>query len=267
MKCIVLIFIVMVLFMNIPVNNIYGENGTFSKFDSLKLKHETAPNICLFEVDPLLHNNWASLKNITIIAINEWIIKLEYFYPDGDWGVDIKIISWEDHKTDSASDYPECNIMINYDKSSNGKALGNTSLNFNKSWHKYMFINIFLESQKSITKIIIGDDMSTATVNKIAQNYTLSENTIKNIVLHEFGHGLGLAHYDKGRLQSQMMSHTQSVMVPSINPFDKNQFLSVTYIDLVMIGKIYGENGWNKPTPIYHIKGCYVSDSYIFRCF
>ena len=257
----------MILFMNIPVNNIYGENGSYSKFDSLKLRHATAPNICLFEVDPLIHDNWNSLKNITIIAINEWIIKLEYFYPDGDWGIDIKIIPWKDHKTANTLDYPECNIMINYDKSSNGTALGNTSLNFNKSWHKYMFINIFLESQKSITKIVVNEDYSSSTVTKIQESYPLSENTIKNIVLHEFGHGLGLAHYDKGRLQSQMMSHTQSVMVPSIKAFDDSQILSVTYIDLVMIGKIYGENGWNMPSPVYHIKGCHVSDSYIFRCY
>ena len=257
----------MVLTMNIPVNNIYGENGSYSKFDSLKLRHATAPNICLFEVDPLIHDNWNSLKNITIIAINEWIIKLEYFYPDGDWGIDIKIIPWKDHKTANTLDYPECNIMINYDKSSNGTALGNTSLNFNKSWHKYMFINIFLESQKSITKIVVNEDYSSSTVTKIQESYPLSENTIKNIVLHEFGHGLGLAHYDKGRLQSQMMSHTQSVMVPSIKAFDDSQILSVTYIDLVMIGKIYGENGWNMPSPVYHINGCHVSDSYIFRCY
>ena len=256
----------MILFMNIPLNS-FAENGSYSKFDSIGLRHETAPNICLFEVDPLIHDNWNSLKNITIIAINEWIIKLEYFYPDGDWGVDIEIISWEDHKSALADDYPECNIMINYEKSSNSKSLGNTGLNFNKSWHKYMFINIFLESQKSITKIVVNEDYSSSTITKIQESYPLSENTIKNIVLHEFGHGLGLAHYDKGRLQSQMMSHTQSVMVPSIKAFDDSQILSVTYIDLVMIGKIYGENGWNKPTPVYHIKGCHVSDSYIFRCY
>ena len=266
MKLIVLALITMLLFMNIPLNS-YGENGSYSKFDSIGLRHETAPNICLFEVDPEIHDNWNSLKNITIIAINEWIIKLEYFYPDGDWGIDIKIISWEDHKTAITDDYPECNIMINYDKSSNGKALGNTSLNFNKSWHKYMFINIFLESQKNITEIVLGDDLSSTTVNNVQQSYPLSENTIKNIVLHEFGHGLGLGHYDTGRLQNQMMSYTQTVMIPAIKPFDENQYLSVTYLDLVMVGKIYGENGWNKPSPVYHINGCHILEMYVFKCF
>ena len=154
--------------------------------------------------------------------------------------------------------------MINYEKSSNSKTLGNTSLNFNTSWHKFMFINVFLESQKNITKIVIGDDMSTSTVNMVQESYPLSENTIRNIILHEFGHGLGLAHFNLNR---SMQGYTQSVMTPTISPFDENQILSVTYLDLVMIGKIYGENGWNIPSPVFHIKGCYISDSYIFRCY
>ena len=154
--------------------------------------------------------------------------------------------------------------MINYEKTSNSKTLGNTSLNFNTSWHKFMFINVFLESQKNITKIVIGDDMSTSTVNMVQESYPLSENTIRNIILHEFGHGLGLAHFNLNR---SMQGYTQSVMAPTISAFDENQILSVTYLDLVMIGKIYGENGWNKPVPVFHIKGCYISDSYIFRCY
>ena len=262
MKYIAVILVFMVLFMNIPI---YAENGEqHSKYDTLKLKHITNPNVCLFEVNPELYDDWEGLRNITISAIEEWIIKLEYAYPNGDWSVPIETISWEDHKTASALDYPQCNIMINYEKSSNSKTLGYTGLNFNQSWHKFMFINIFLESQKNITKIVIGDNISNSTINMMQKNYSLSENTIKNIVMHEFGHGLGLAHFNTNR---SMIDYTQSVMTPTIKPFDENQILSVTYLDLVMIGKIYGENGWNIPTPVFHIKGCYISDSYIFRCY
>ena len=261
MKYIAIIVIFMVLFMNIPI---HAEIESNSRYDTLKLKHVTNPNVCLFEVNPELYDDWEGLRNITISAIEEWIIKLEYAYPNGDWSVPIETISWEDHKTASALDYPQCNIMINYDKSSNSKTLGNTGLNFNQSWHKFMFINIFLESQKNITKIVIGSNMSNSTINMIQQSYPLSENTIKNIILHEFGHGLGLAHFNTNR---SMIDYTQSVMTPTIKPFDENQILSVTYLDLVMIGKIYGENGWNIPSPVFHIKGCFISDSYIFRCY
>jgi len=260
MKYAVVILILLVLFMNVPI---YAENGEYSKYDSLKLRHVTNPHICLFEVNPELYD-WYKLKYITISAIEEWILKLEYVYPNGSWAVLVETIPWEDHKTASALDYPQCNIMINYEKTSNSKTLGNTGLNFNASWHKFMFINVFLESQKNITKIVIGDDISTSTVNMVQESYPLSENTIKNIIVHEFGHGLGLAHFNLNR---SMQGYTQSVMAPTISPFDENQILSVTYLDLVMIGKIYGENGWNKPVPVFHIKGCYISDSYIFRCY
>ena len=260
MKYAVVILILLVLCMNVPI---YAENGEYSKYDSLKLRHATNPHVCLFEVNPELYD-WYKLKYITISAIEEWILKLEYAYPNGSWAVLVETIPWEDHKTASALDYNQCNIMINYEKSSNSKTLGNTSLNFNASWHKFMFINVFLESQKNITKIVIGDDISTSTVNMVQESYPLSENTIKNIIVHEFGHGLGLAHFNLNR---SMQGYTQSVMAPTISPFDENQILSVTYLDLVMIGKIYGENGWNKPSPVFHIKGCYISDSYIFRCY
>ena len=260
MKYSVVILILLVLFMNVPI---YAENGEYSKYDSLKLRFDTNPHVCLFEVNPELYD-WYKLKNITISAIEEWILKLEYAYPKGDWAVLVETISWEDHKAANALDYPQCNIMINYEKTSNSTTLGSTGLNFNASWHKFMFINVFLESQKNITKIVIGDDMSTSTVNMIKESYPLSENTIRNIILHEFGHGLGLAHFNLNR---SMQGYTQSVMAPTISPFDENQILSVTYLDLVMIGKIYGENGWNKPSPVFHIKGCYISDKYTFRCY
>jgi predicted Zn-dependent protease len=250
----------MVLSMNIPI---YAENGEYSKYNSLKLRHATNPHVCLFEVNPELYD-WYKLKYITISAIEEWILKLEYTYPNGNWAVLVETIPWEEHEKKTPFDYPQCNIMINYEKTSNSKTLGNTSLNFNASWHKFMFINVFLESQKNITKIVIGGDMSTSTVNMVQESYPLSENTIKNIILHEFGHGLGLAHFNLNR---SMQGYTQSVMSPTISPFDENQILSVTYLDLVMIGKIYGENGWNIPSPVFHIKGCYISDSYIFRCY
>ena len=260
MKYSVVILILLVLCMNVPI---YAENGEYSKYDSLKLRFDTNPHVCLFEVNPELYD-WYKLKNITISAIEEWILKLEYAYPDGNWAVLVETIAWEDHKAANALDYPQCNIMINYEKTSNSTTLGSTGLNFNASWHKFMFINVFLESQKNITKIVIGDDMSTSTLNMIKESHTLSENTIRNIILHEFGHGLGLAHFNLNR---SMQGYTQSVMAPTISPFDENQILSVTYLDLVMIGKIYGENGWNKPSPVFHIKGCYISDSYIFRCY
>ena len=260
MKYSVVILILLVLFMNVPI---YAENGEYSKYDSLKLRFDTNPHVCLFEVNPELYD-WYKLKNITISAIEEWILKLEYAYPDGNWAVLVETIAWEDHKAANALDYPQCNIMINYEKTSNSTTLGSTGLNFNASWHKFMFINVFLESQKSVTKIVLGNDINEATVEKMEQSYPLSENTIRNIILHEFGHGLGLAHFNLNR---SMQGYTQSVMAPTISPFDENQILSVTYLDLVMIGKIYGENGWNKPSPVFHIKGCYISDSYIFRCY
>jgi hypothetical protein len=260
MKLLAIFFIVLLLTMNLPL--IYSEGGYL--YDSLRLRHADNPDICLFEVNPSLYSNWDELKNLTLIGIAEWIVKLEYAYPNGDWGVKVKIIPWEDHALKLAEDYNECDIMFNYEKTSNDMALGYTSLNFNKSWHKFMFINIFLESQKSITKIIIGGDNKT-TISADSASYPLPPNTIKNIVVHELGHGFGLGHFYSG--MDRQNGYTKSVMVESIDPFDKHQNLSVTYIDLKMLAKIYGENGWGSPQPVYQINGCNILSTFVFRCF
>ena len=263
MKYSVAILILLVLCMNIPLDS-FAETGKYSVYDTLKLRFDTNPNVCLFEVNPEIHDDWHTLKYVTLSAIEEWVDKLEYVYPNGDWSLSIKTISWEDHKTAIASDYPECNIMINYESTSNSYALGTTSLIFNQSWHKYMFINIFLESQKSVTKIVLGNDINEATVEKMEQSYPLPTSTIRNIVLHEFGHGLGLGHYDS---PEPLHAYLQSSMTPSISPFNETQILSVTYLDLAMIGLIYGENGWKSPSPVYHIDGCHIIDMYKFKCY
>jgi predicted Zn-dependent protease len=263
MKYAVAILILLVLCMNIPLDS-FAETGKHGVYNTLKLRFDTNPNVCLFEVNPEIYDDWHTLKYVTISAIEEWVDKLEYVYPDGDWSMDIKTISWEEHVTKTVHHYTECNIMINYEETSNSHALGTTSLFFNQSWHKFMFINVFLESQKSVTKIVLRNDINEATVEKIEQSYPLPINTIRNIVLHEFGHGLGLGHYDS---PEPLHAYLQSSMTPSISPFDETQNLSVTYLDLAMIGLIYGENGWKLPSPVYHINGCYIIDMYQFKCF
>ena len=263
MRYFVYLLVFMVLFMNVPLSS-FAETDEYSLYDTLKLRFNTNPNVCLFEVNPEIYDDWYTLKYTTVSAIEEWIDKLEYVYPNGDWSMDIKTVSWEDHKTAIPNDYPECNIMINYEKSSSGNALGTTGLFFHQSWHKYMFINVFLESSKSVTKIVLGNDITEATVEKIEQDYPLPRSTIKNIVLHEFGHGLGLGHYESSE---PVHSYLKSSMTPSINPFDETQILSVTYLDLAMIGLIYGENGWKSPSPVYHINGCHIINMYEFKCF
>ena len=125
-----------------------------------------------------------------------------------------------------------------------------------------MFINIFLESQKSVTKIVLGDNTTVSAVNT---SYPLPPNTIKNIVVHELGHGFGLGHFYSGLDRKE--GYTRSVMVESIDPFDEHQNLSVTYIDLMMLVKIYGEDGWSSPQPVYHIDGCNILNTFLFRCF
>ena len=55
MKYAVILLVFMVLFMNVPLNS-FAENGEYSKYNSLKLRHATNPHVCLLEVNPELYD-------------------------------------------------------------------------------------------------------------------------------------------------------------------------------------------------------------------
>lgn len=263
---ILFIIIITVLFAALHISEVYGEKVPVDVYKTLKLRHDVKPTVCIFEVNPEISDKWGALQVMTMEGINEWRIKLMYAYPNGDWNMLVKdIIPWNKHLDKSPEDFPQCNIMINFEKKSNDKSIGNTALKFNKSYHKYMFINIFLESDKNTTVINMSEGNSTVTMKMTPVE--MPTNSIKNIVIHELGHALGLEHYHIGTvIKKGDNASDRSVMISSINPFDETQKLSVTPLDLFMISQLYGEDGWNGVNPPYNIKNCYVLYPNIHSC-
>ena len=111
-------------------------------FYTLKLKQEQRPSVCMFEPSPETTDNWELFKVATMMGIYEWEIKLSEAYPDGDWKIDVhQTIPWEEHEHKFATDYKQCNIMINFEKTNNienSNAIGTTSIPFQNSNHKYI---------------------------------------------------------------------------------------------------------------------------------
>jgi len=244
---------------------------TLDELKTLKVRQTTNPNVCIFEVNPSISNNWYGIKNATLVAIYSWQEKLFEKYIMGDWIIRHTIIPWEEHENKYAYDYPQCNVMINYEgkNSVNSKALGTTSINFNKSTHKFMFINVYLIQPKQIIDLRISNvtDNKLIITTKVTDT-EISLNTIRNVVLHEFGHSIGLHHYNiTTPLSVSEKSVDRSVMIPSINPFNENQVLSITNPDMEVVGKLYGSDGWGGITPPYNIDRCSIFNLMIVKCY
>ena len=241
-------------------------------FKTLKLKQDSRPSVCIFAPSTDTTDNWELLKVATLMGIYSWEIKMSKAYPDGDWGIKVHdVIPWEEHEHKAASDYKQCNIMINYEKENeldNSSAVGTTSIKFNNSNHKYMFINIYLEhkTSPSNSKIIIGEG-STGTFTVSLKKIVLTPNLVRNVVLHEMGHALGLEHYViTSPLRIGENGIDRSSMFWSINITNNEQTLEVKQPEILLLKEIYGEDGWLGSSPAWNIRHCTVINSILLGC-
>ena len=131
-----------------------------------------------------------------------------------------------------------------------GKALGTAGLDFSHSKHKFSYITISLWHYPQTTfKITIGDTPKTEVYEFEPKPLPIGD--IRNIILHEFGHSLGLGHYtivDRGCTTQECSD--RSIMYPSLHTF-ANQTKTVTSEDIQMVYEIHGEDGFGYPNPPY----------------
>jgi len=246
------------------------------QFKTLGIKHDTNPQICIFEPDSLYTNDVDGVIQATYDSINLWkdglrTLNNEYYsqlhmnrdvtpVSKGNWYMPVVLIPVEYHNGKTATQFPTCNILISFEYvNEESRSLGYTGIDFSNSKHKYTHIVVFLREMEVI-RIFDWD------LGSLEQKYIRTEiniipyslTSIQNTITHELGHSLGLGHYiitDAPVGDSPWLY--KSVMYYAMNPHSEEVMIP-KYVDIKMLEVLYNKDGFGGSTS-YGIKTGYYT--------
>ena len=218
------------------------------QYKTLGIKHQSLPLTCIFEPHPQITDKPDEIIQAAEAAIDGWETALMTHSQNGVWSLYTTVVPIELHHLKSPYDFPQCNILISFEYASTETSLGYTGIHFNKSSHKFTHAVIFLNTFDVVPKIQItfGDSGGTTEIEEKIIIDELSMSVIQNIITHEYGHALGLGHYnvtgypiytnDKPWIEA-------SVMYYAMNPYN-DEVMIPKYVDVKMLEKIYYTDGF-----------------------
>jgi len=242
------------------------------QYKTLGIKHQGIPLTCIFEPHPAITDYPEDVIQAAEAAVDGWESMLRTHSSGGVWSLYTKVVPIESHHLKSPYDFPQCDILISFEYTNVEYSLGYTGIYFNKSTHKFTHAVIFLNSFELTPKIqiILGNGGGTTEMKEKIIINELSIPAIQNIITHEYGHALGLGHYN---VTSHPVSDTpwlyRSVMYYAINPYN-DEIMIPQYVDVKMLEEIYYTDGFGG-TPITKVPriGFYTpgdDDICTFRC-
>jgi hypothetical protein len=220
-------------------------------FKTTGVYHKTNPSVCIMYPDES-YDNIPMLKEQTFSAISEWQTKLVNA-TGGNWNMTTTEYPWSEHAFLTVDDYPECTVFINYEQGVADESVGRTGYDFSKSSRYYYWIEIDLYTIERKISINFTEDGGTVSNNMVWLK--IPSNDIRNIILHEFGHGLGLEHYYVTSDCRVEECDYSPIMYSKIDVFE-GLSKSVTDKDLNMTIRIYGEDGFAGIKPKFSPRTC-----------
>ena len=237
---------------------VYGED----KIETMKVFHKDNPSVCIFEPEQDLQDRFHStIFKHTVDSVLIWQNEMKS-YSGGNWYMPIFYYQYGEHVNKTPQEFPECNILIVFEGLNNGtdivnsSALGYAHFDFSHSNHQWAMVVVYTKAlvETPVVSVCIGCDDVPNEINIKQEVRDLPENSIRYIIMHEFGHALGIGHYVDDR--TKFNNHV-SLMYPSMSPFGEND-LTIGFVDKEVLVKIYNIDGF---------KGIYghTPDRYIIK--
>ena len=223
-------------------------------YEIIKFQFKSSPTICIFEPDPTLVPDFyadGGIYDVSREAILEWETSLTE-RSNFTWNFTTLEYPFEYHDKMESRDFPQCNALMVYEVVLEGTTLGYTSYDYSNSSHNFAWVVTSLKAAENNTIFInVGDieegDEIIVTLSDEVE--WLPMNDVKNIVIHELGHGLfGLGHYIVDTYDCEDCDkdlYKRSVMFSNFKPFSDVE-LQITDIDVEMVFMLVSDNGYHK---------------------
>jgi len=218
---------------------------------------ELAPEVCIMYPNPDLidYNNYKNAVVQGIVIWEEGLNEMSDMLYKGEkgysWELKIKEYAYGEYEVKDdkyITKHIECNIFIVFEgfNEEEPDTIGVTNFDYANSRHKYAVITVYaIQNQKPADINITPNPEEWVDSAQVFD--PINPNTMRQIVVHEMGHALGLGHYYAG-----LNNPSRSVMEASMSTWYEINYLPPQHLDYYALIMKYGTDGfkvWEYPVP------------------